>query len=42
MRYRDCWVLWPLYVLGCVSAVVLEGAVSGIAKGWGCTVCSVG
>jgi hypothetical protein len=34
--YGGCWVLLPLHVFGCVSVVVVEGAVSGIAGGWGC------
>jgi hypothetical protein len=35
-----CWVLWLLCVFGCISTVVVEGAVLGIAGGWG--VCTVG
>jgi hypothetical protein len=34
-RCVGCWVLWSLCVLGCVSAVVVESAVLGIAEGWG-------
>jgi hypothetical protein len=24
--YGSCWVLWPLFVLGCISDVLLSGA----------------
>jgi hypothetical protein len=34
-RYGVCWVLGPFCVFWYISAVVVEGAVSGIAEGWG-------
>jgi hypothetical protein len=39
-RYGGCWILWPLCVLGCISAVVVEDACVRDCKGLG--VCIVG
>jgi hypothetical protein len=34
-RFGGCWVLWPLYVFGCISVVVMEVADVRDCKGWG-------
>jgi hypothetical protein len=33
--YEGCWVLWPLCVFGCISAVVEEGACVATPECWG-------
>jgi hypothetical protein len=37
--YGDCWVLWPLCVFGCISAIV-EGVCFRVCRGLG--LCAVG
>jgi hypothetical protein len=42
-RYGGCWGLWPLCMLGCISAVVVEGACIKNCRGLGlCIVGTVG
>jgi hypothetical protein len=42
-RFGGCWGLWPLYMFGCISVVVVEGACDRDCKRLGlCTVSSVG
>jgi hypothetical protein len=33
---KGAGVLWPLCVLGCISAVAVEGACVRDCRGWGC------
>jgi hypothetical protein len=37
---RNCWVLWPLCVFGCISVVVEQGAFVRDCRGLG--LCEVG
>jgi hypothetical protein len=34
--YGGCYVLWPLYMLGCICAVVMDGVFVRDCRGSGC------